>query len=475
MQQLRNSLPQVSLQKLKAELARRYFSEFLKYIKPQNSIKWFHQLICDKLDSFERCEIKKMMIFMPPQHGKSDLATRLFPSYLLGKNPARKIVVASYAAHLASSFNRDIQRIIDGEHYHDIFPNTQLNESNVTTDRRHGYLRNSEIFETVNYRGYVKTVGRGGPLTGTAVDIGIIDDPLKDREEAESLTVRESLWNWYTDVFESRMHNNSQQIVILTRWHEDDLAGRLLFRDNDWHVISLPAIKEYNTNAYDTRAIGEVLWEEKHSLERMLKIKEDQPITFQSLYQQNPKPKEGFMYKNLRTYKTLPNDAVRKKAVIDTADTGSDYLCCIIYVANKSGYYITDVYHTQDGMETTEPETAVYLTKHQVERARIESNNGGRGFARNVERECRILNNRRTAFEWYHQRDNKKVRIFNNSAEVQNMVYFPDGWDKMWPKFYSHITGYLANGNSEHDDAPDALTMIVEFEKNSDWGIKRQN
>ena len=272
----------------KEELARRNFSDFVGCMKQDYTMKWFHRLICEKLQDFNDGKIKKLMIFMPPQHGKSELCTRQFPAYLLGKNPNRKIVVASYNATLASRFNRDIQRVIDNQEYHSIFPETVLNESNIVTVAD-SYLRNSEIFEIVKKQGFLKTVGRGGALTGTSVDIGIIDDPLKDRAEAKSKVVRDGLWSWYEDVFETRLHNNSQQILIQTRWDVDDLAGRLLKRDNDWHVLTLEAIKETDYD-YDIRDMGEPLWGEKHSLDRLNKVRLNSPITFGSLYQQNPKP-----------------------------------------------------------------------------------------------------------------------------------------------------------------------------------------
>ncbi|HEY4756025.1 MAG TPA: terminase family protein [Ignavibacteriaceae bacterium] len=272
----------------KAELAKRNFDDFVTYLFPAYEMKWFHKHICEKLNDFNRGYIKKLMVFMPPQHGKSQLTTRLFPAYTLGVHPNKKVVVASYNATLASRFNRDIQRIIDTDLFHDIFPKTLLNESNVVTVSE-SYLRNSEIFEIVGYSGFLKTVGRGGALTGTPVDLGIIDDPIKDRAEAMSETIRESLWSWYQDVFETRLHNDSQQLLIQTRWHEDDLAGRLLRRDKDWDVIVFEAIKE-NDFDYDPRKKGEALWPEKHSFDRINKVRLTSPLTFNSLYQQNPIP-----------------------------------------------------------------------------------------------------------------------------------------------------------------------------------------
>lgn len=291
----------------RAELAKRNLSDFVAYTKPDYVFNWHHKSICDKLDAFAKGRIKKLMLFVPPQHGKSELATRRFPAFQLGINPKSKIAICSYSSTLAMSFNRDIQRIIDDTLYHDVFPETILNESNVSTNAKGVYLRNSEIFETVNYRGFIKTVGVGGSLTGTPIDIGIIDDPFKDREEAMSSKIREKVWSWYTDVFETRLHNDSQQLVIMTRWDEDDLAGRILARDNDWDVIKFPAIKKREA-PNDPRQIGEALWPQKHSLERIQKIESTSQITFNSLYQQEPKaPKDLLIFPEWVEIDEMPN------------------------------------------------------------------------------------------------------------------------------------------------------------------------
>ncbi len=272
----------------RAALARRNFKDFIEYTKPDYHFNWHHNSICAKLQQFANGEIKKLMLFVPPQHGKSELTTRRFPAFLLGKEPDKMIAICSYSATIASSFNRDLQRIIDDRKYAEIFPNTTLNENSAINPSKNTYLRNSETFEIIGHKGFVKTVGVGGSLTGTPVDLGIIDDPLKDREEAMSSTIREKVYNWYTDVFSTRLHNDSQQLIIMTRWHQDDLAGKILAIDNSWEVVTYQAIKEREAND-DPRFIGEALWPEKHSLERLLAIKATSVITFNSLYQQEPK------------------------------------------------------------------------------------------------------------------------------------------------------------------------------------------
>lgn len=291
----------------KASLAKRKFADFVSYTKEDYHFNWHHTALCNQLERFAKGEIKKLMVFMPPQHGKSQLTTRHFPAYVLGIRPTAKICVCSYSATLAQSFNRDIQRIIDDIPYHEVFPNTLLNQSNVTTDAHGAYLRNADIFETLNFRGFVKTVGVGGSLTGTPIDVGIIDDPFKDREEAMSIRIRDKVWSWYTDVFKTRLHNDSQELLIMTRWDADDLAGRILKQENDWEVITFQAIKEREIPG-DPREIGEALWPDKHSLERILSIKNTSPFTFTSLYQQEPKPsKEALVFPEWDEYEEEPD------------------------------------------------------------------------------------------------------------------------------------------------------------------------
>lgn len=231
---------------------------------------------------------------MPPQHGKSELVSRMLPAFILGQMPTSKIVLASYSGDLASSFNRECQRYIDSLLYHEIFPATFLNKSNVVT-KAGNELRNSDIFETVGFRGFLKTVGVGNSLTGTPADFAIIDDPVKDSIEAASPTYQQRNWDWYNDVLCTRLHNDSKILLTQTRWDENDLAGMILKKQaetglNDWTILCLPAIKESDGNPEDPREIGEALWPERHSKERIMAVQKQSIRTFQSLYQQNPQP-----------------------------------------------------------------------------------------------------------------------------------------------------------------------------------------
>jgi hypothetical protein len=281
----------LAAQELLSRQAQSAFKKFVRYIKSDYEMQWFHALICDKLDDFAAKKIQNMMIFMPPQHGKTELATRLFPPFLFGGCPDLKIAIASYSDSMASGFNRAIQRYIDNEAYAKVFPDTKLNGSQIFKTNYTNYSRTEHLFEIVNKKGSLRTVGRGGSLTGNPVDIGIIDDLYKDRTEARSMSISQFTYDWYVDVFKTRLHNNSQQLIMNTRWDENDLAGRLLKEQPDkWTVICFPAIKTLDINDYDIRQPGEVLWPSRHSLEKILEQKSLSEVSFNSLYQQDPKP-----------------------------------------------------------------------------------------------------------------------------------------------------------------------------------------
>ena len=273
---------------------------FLDYTTPNYSRQWFHTLIANKCQQLVDGTLPtdRLMIFVPPQHGKSEIVSRKFPAWALGINPLFKIVGTSYSADLAQQFSRSIQRTIDSPEYGEVFPNTFLNGQNNKADAKRGWLRNVDMFETVGFGGFYKAVGVGGSLTGTPADIAIIDDPVKDALEANSETIRERIWDWYNSVLLTRLHNKSKQILIMTRWHEDDLAGRLLEREReDWTVVSIPAVREDDEMKEDPRGIGEALWEERHSIERLRDVERRSPRTFAALYQQRPTIQGGNIVK----------------------------------------------------------------------------------------------------------------------------------------------------------------------------------
>lgn len=428
------------------------------------------------------------MITMPPQHGKSEGSTRRLPAYMLGINPDLKIAVASYNTSFASKFNRDIQRIVDTEKYARIFPETSLNSSNVVTVSN-SYLRNSLEFEIVNKKGGLKSIGRGGALTGNKVDIMIMDDLYKDYMEGNSPTIRDTVWDWYISVVKTRLHNNSQELIVFTRWHEDDLIGSLEkmgkvknieniedlvsmdLKHDEWVKVNFEAIKESEQTPIDLRDYGQPLWPDVHSLDKLQGIKEMDIEKFNCLYQGNPMSSEGMMYYEFKTYIDLPQTKIIK-SYIDTADTGQDKLNGVVYgiplASSDDLIYVIDLIYTDESMEKTEPNTIELLNRNNVNYSNIESNNGGRGFARVVQ------NGVRGQVNWFHQSKNKEARIFSNSATVNSRIVFPHNWHIKWPEYYADVMRYkkLFKAN-KFDDAPDVLTGIIEVETKPKLRLKK--
>jgi phage uncharacterized protein (putative large terminase), C-terminal domain len=296
---------------------------------------WHHRKVASLLDEFVSKDITRLILDLPPRHTKSEFVSRRLPAYILGKFPNAKVISCSYGADLASMMNRDVQKIMDEPTYHKIFPDTTLNTSNIRTVAG-TYLRNSDIFEVVGRKGVYKCAGVGGAITGYGMDYGIIDDPIKNREEAESLTYREKIWKWYQSTFRSRRQKNAAILITMTRWHKDDLVGRLLNlaeknpKADQWEVFSLPALTDDAPLAeYDERTgPGQALWPDEFPVDDLLSTQASSTVyEWLSLYQQRPVAVSGnlvsetsFKYCNLEngllTLKDNYNDQYNKSYLI---------------------------------------------------------------------------------------------------------------------------------------------------------------
>jgi hypothetical protein len=278
--------------------------DFTQYTFPEYRANWHHELLCSYLDRFIKGSIPNLMVFMPPQHGKSELVSRRTPAKILGDYPDDKVVIASYSDTMAAGFNRDVQRIMETQEYTDTYPGTMI----ASTEREYSgsWMKNSSLLEVVGRRGSLRTVGVGGSLTGNPADWAFIDDPVKDAIEASSPTTQENIWSWYNDVFLTRCNNRTRKLITQTRWDENDLSGKLLKvmensdrLDDQWEILCLPAIREDYTNPFDPRELGDALWPEEHSLAKIEAVRARSARTFFALYQQNPKPVQagGEFYK----------------------------------------------------------------------------------------------------------------------------------------------------------------------------------
>ncbi len=465
------------------------FSEFAHEMFPALEVRPFHENYYRLLEAFATGRIRRAMITMPPQHGKSHGASVLLPAYMLGLDPDRRIAIASYSASLASRFNRRVQRIVESREYASIFPNTTIKNSargragnkgyGTESHRDAGnYIRTADHVEIVGAQGELFSVGREGPLTGNAVDTFVIDDLYKDAMEANSPVVRGNCWEWYTSVVRTRMHNDSTELIVNTRWHEEDLTGMIAAREevrtftdwpqlegwptDVWLHLNLEALKFSPPTQVDPRAEGEALWEERHSRRLLLKKRALDPVRFDCLYQGVPSTAEGLLYgEGFGTWTAMPDVVSRRENYTDTADMGDDYLCSVCYsVGADELIYVTDVVYSPEPMEVTETLVADMLLRNDTRLARVESNNGGRGFARAVQERARGVK-----VEWFHQSENKEARILSNSATVMHRLRMPADWAVRWPLFHHHLTTYRRSfrANRLHD-APDVLTGILESE-----------
>lgn len=273
---------------------------------PEYEANWHHQLICEKLEAVNRGEVKRLMIFMPPRHGKSMLASEFFPAWFLGQNPKKEIISCSYNDELAEEFSRKVRKTVKSDKYKFVF--------DTTIDKD---TRKISRWALSNGSGY-RAAGVGGGITGRGANIFIIDDPVKNQEEANSPTTREKIWNWYTSDVRTRLAKGGAIILVMTRWHDDDLAGRLLKKDKKrWDIINFPAIA---TKDEDHRLKGEALWPSMFSLEELSEIKGLSRSTWGSLYQQNPilSETQDFKQRWFKKWKDLPSP-LRRFTLVDPA------------------------------------------------------------------------------------------------------------------------------------------------------------
>jgi len=452
----------------------RYF--FKQKFKRKFVVGQHHVAIGKALDRVLSGECKRLIINIAPRYGKTELAVKNFIAMGLAINPKAKFIHLSYSDDLARDNSRGVQEILREDSYRRLFPETKptsINTRKWFTSAGGGLYAVSSAGQVTGFGAGIVDKDEEEELSAeveelASVDDGnfggaiVIDDPIKP-DDARSETVREKVNQKFETTIRNRVNSrNTPIIIIMQRLDEEDLCGYLQkLEPEDWEVLSLPVIQ------HDENGEEVALWPFKHTLEELHDLREKNAFVFDTQYMQNPRPITGLMYeRKFSTYEAVPITRKRKiKAYIDTADTGKDFLCCIIYVETEIGNFILDVYYTQAPMEVTESETARRLSKYEVEECIVESNNGGRGFGRKVCENCRIIGNRKTTFFYFTQTENKDVRIFNHSNEVQNLCVMPARWDLLWPQFFKAITQYKKEGGNAHDDAPDALTGTVEKRK----------
>jgi predicted phage terminase large subunit-like protein len=419
------------------------------------------------------------MVFAPPRYGKSELLSRRLPAYFLGHNPDACIIAGSYSADLASRFNRDVQRIIDRPEYARLFPQTRLNGRSVRDNVVGAYLRNSDIFEVVGRKGVYRGAGVGVGITGMGFDLGILDDVIKDDAEANSLAYRNRLWDWYRSTFYTRQEKDAAIVLTLTRWHEDDIAGRLLKLAEDepdadqWTVISIPAIAEHPIADYDPRQEGELLWENKFDAKTVRTIQTVAgAYRWNALYQQRPKAPEGNKIKRswLPIVPAAPAEArkVKRTRYWDKGGTqdGGAYTAGVLLFEHEGMTYIEDVVRGQWSAgereavikQTAELDAQRYKSKTAVSiYVEQEPGSGGKESADNTVKNLK-------GFKVYKDRPSgdKDTRLepFAAQAEAGNVRLLQGQWN------YSYIEEMVTIPFGKYRDQGDATAGA--FNKHSE-------
>ncbi len=443
------------------ELARREFWYYCRVMAPDfyKPEREYQKALCEAFQTFMDGDDRILVINVPPRFGKSRTA-QMFTQWSLGKNKTLKVMTGSYNETLSTVFSKNVRNAIDEKKadankivYSDIFPDVKI---------KHGDGAMNLWSLVGGYNNYLAT-SPSGTATGFGCNLMILDDLIKSALEAHNEDLLEKHWEWFVNTMLSRLEEGGKIIIIMTRWATRDLAGRAMqfFKEEGWRCRQVMMPAQYPDGSM---LCSDILSEESYQA----KIRAMGEDIAKANYQQMPIDMKGRLYASFKTYETLPTDEhgnslfTAVKSYCDTADTGADYLCNIIYGVYHKEAYVLDVYYTKDGMEITEPETAKRLMRFGVNEADIESNNGGRGFARNVERELSQLGSNRTKINWFYQSKNKAARILSNSTWVMSHIYYPVNWKDRWPEYYDAMTSYQKEGRNKHDDAPDATTGIAE-------------
>lgn len=417
--------------------------DFTEYTLQSYQAAAHHQLIAEHLELVERGVIDRLMINMPPRHGKSELASRRFPAWFLGRHPRKSVIAASYNSDLAGDFGRQVRNVVGSREYGRIF-DTRLADDSRAANR----------WNTAEGGSYV-AAGVGTAITGRGADVLLIDDPLKDREEADSEVQRGKVWDWYTSTAYTRLAPKGRIIVIQTRWHEDDLSGRLLVEQakggDKWTVLDLPAIT----------SDGKALWPEFYPLEVLERYRTVlPPRDWSALYQQRPAPDEGVYFKRewFKWYTERPKH-LRVYGASDYAVTegGGDYTVHIVVGLDPNDdLYVLDMWRQQSSSDRWIDAWVGLVQQWQPlmwaeETGQIMKSIGP--FLETRMRDTRTYCNR----EQFASAADKPTRARSIQARTSmGRVFLPEKADWL-PDFTSELLVFPAG---KHDDQVDAFSLI---------------
>ena len=444
---------------LDKEYCDRKFANFVMHTMPSYEQGWFNQQLCEVLQQFyrdvEAGKQPRLIIQAPPRHGKSQLVSRQFPAWCFAQNPNLNIIASSYSSDLAKRMSRDVQRLLEDQPFTDAY-------GTFMPSNKDKQIKTAELFELVSGSGAYRSSGVGTGITGMGADIGIIDDPVKDAKEANSETVRNSVWEWYTSTFYTRLSPKSGVLLCMTRWHEDDLAGRLINEmkngGDQWQVISFPAIAEEDE---PMRQKGEALHPERYPLSMLEKIKRAVGTqVWNALYQQRPSSKGGDVIQTswFKRYNMLPR--IKNAFIVgDTAQKESQANDYSVFIVMGEGYdggvYLIDLIRGKwEAPELTlklKDIWSKYQAQYQLSGVYIEDKASGTGLIQTIKREQHI------PIFGLKADASKYTRLLGVQGYIESgYVYLPNG--APWVlDFLDECEKFTKTESHLHDDQIDAL------------------
>lgn len=461
---------------IKCELAKRSFYYFCQLMIPSmyNKSHPYLKKLCDDLQNFWENDTRKYFcLSIPPRHMKT-VTTGLFVDWVLGQDVNNKIMTGSYNENFAGDLSKAIRdRILEEK----IDENRIVYSDVFSSSIERGSAQAKKFKLNGSYGTNVLSTSVNGSATGMGCNLLILDDILKSASESYSKKQKDKIYDWFTNTMFSRLEGNKKKIILIgTRWCKDDLIGRIIEKDKDnCIVVNIPVINEKD----------ELLAPDIFSYEDYLEAKKTMSEEiFSANFLGIPLDIKDRLYKNINEYEYFDNSYIIKDydyakhefktekikdeggrivAYCDSADLGLDYTACIIAKFLKNKVFILDIYYTQDQMEITEKVLAEKLTHFKVINCVIESNNGGRGWARNVGRYLDEMGNKFTHIETFTQSKTKDVRIFTNARNIENYFYFPFKWENLYPEAFQSLVEYKIKSKNEHDDLEDSLTGTYEM------------
>jgi len=408
-------------------------------------INWHHKLIVKKLHDVAAGRLKRLIISMPPRHGKTELTSIRFAAWMLGNKPDLNVVAATYNSDFATDNSRKVRDLVNSDMYQSIF-DTRLSKSAKAAGKWF-----------TNDGGFYYSVGIGGGLTGRGANILLIDDPHKDRQEAESDVKRARVWDWFTSTAYTRLEKDAAIIVIMTRWHDDDLVGKLLAENEEWDYLCLPAIAEQDE---EFRKEGDPLWKWKYDLEALKNIKETIGIRdWASLYQQRPVPLEGNIFKieDWEFYDVLPRSLLIFQSWDTAFKTGkeNDYSVCTTWAICENGYYMLHRYKNKVDFPTLKKVLMQLAEEFKPSAILIEDAASGQSIIQDLK------STRLPVIPVRVDKDKTSRAMSVTPLMSAKKVFLPQG--KEWVRDFIDTLAYFPNG--KHDDDVDSFTQAINWSK----------